>query len=68
MNQLTAGEDQLPQESANVTSGSDSSNAKAPRVVISSFLATFPKDWWPIINKGVRPANFQLKLKKKFAN
>lgn len=37
--QLTAGEDQLPHESAKVTSGSDHSNPNALRAFISSFLA-----------------------------
>ena len=49
--ELTAGEDQLPQESANVTNGSDNSNPKALRAIISSFFIPFAKVWWEIINK-----------------
>lgn len=40
-NELTAGEDQLPQESANVTKGSDHSNPNMLRALISSFFAAF---------------------------
>jgi hypothetical protein len=39
---LTAGEDQLPQERANVTKGSDHSNPNMLRAFISSFFAAFP--------------------------
>lgn len=37
----TAGEDQLPQESANVTNGSDHSRPKMLLAFTSSFLAAF---------------------------
>lgn len=40
---LTAGEDQLPQERANVTNGSDSSKPNTPRVAISSCFAPFER-------------------------
>lgn len=40
---LTAGEDQLPQERANVTKGSDNSNPNMNLAVISSFFAPFEK-------------------------
>lgn len=43
MHELTAGEDQLPHESANVTNGSDNSNPNLLLTVISSFLAPFDK-------------------------
>lgn len=41
MCKLTAGEDQLPHESANVTNGSDNSNPNLLLTVISSFFAHF---------------------------
>lgn len=41
--QLTAGEDQLPHESANVTNGSDNSNPDTFLAVISSFFTPLAK-------------------------
>ena len=43
---LTAGEDQLPQDSANVTNGSDNSNPNLLLTVFSSFFAPFENVWW----------------------
>lgn len=45
INKLTAGEDQLPQDSANVTNGSDNSNPKMLLAVFSSFFAPLEKVW-----------------------
>lgn len=47
---LTAGEDQLPQESANVTKGSDHSKPKILRILSSSFFADFERVCKEIIN------------------
>lgn len=38
LGELTAGDDQLPHESANVTKGSGHSNPNMPRIVTSSLL------------------------------
>jgi hypothetical protein len=45
MCKLTAGEDQLPHDRANVTNGSDNSNAKMLLAVFSSFFAPLEKVW-----------------------
>nr|GMC54261.1 hypothetical protein Iba_chr01dCG14500 [Ipomoea batatas] len=43
--QLTAGDDQLPHERANVTEGSENSSPKMLRAVISSFFVPFVQLW-----------------------
>lgn len=50
-NEITAGEDQLPQDSANVTNGSDNSNPKTLLATLSSCFVPFENVWW---NSGVR--------------
>jgi hypothetical protein len=45
MYKLTAGEDQLPQDSANVTNGSENSKPNMLLAVFSSFFAPFANVW-----------------------
>lgn len=51
---LTAGEDQLPHDRANVTNGSDNSNAKMLLAVFSSFFAPLEKVWSEIMMRRLK--------------
>lgn len=50
VDELTAGEDQLPQESANVTRGSDHSNPKTLRTFSSLSFVDFEQVFQVMLN------------------
>lgn len=61
--ELTAGEDQLPHDSANVTNGSDNSKPKMLLNVFSSYFALFEKACDPIKSQNYVLSNFNFKAK-----